>query len=57
MWIDHGRAVTSTMHIENLIDAIELALTGGQPGEAYFILDEGERSREAMLIGQALRLA
>jgi nucleoside-diphosphate-sugar epimerase len=53
MWIDHGRAVTSTTHIENLVDAIDLALTGGQPGEAYFILDEGERSMKAMLSGLA----
>jgi nucleoside-diphosphate-sugar epimerase len=52
-WIDHGRAVTSTTHIENLVDAIELALTMGQPGEAYFILDEGERSMKAMLSGLA----
>jgi hypothetical protein len=27
MWIDHGQAVTSTTHIENLVDAIDLALT------------------------------
>jgi hypothetical protein len=43
-WIDHGRALTSTTYIENLVDAIELALTAGQSGEAYFILDEGDRS-------------
>jgi nucleoside-diphosphate-sugar epimerase len=53
MWIDHGRAVTSTTHIENLVDAIELALTKGQPGKAYFILDDSERSMEAMLSGLA----
>jgi len=41
-WIDHGRAATSTTHIENLVDAIDLALTEGRPREAYFILDEGE---------------
>ena len=51
MWIDHGWAVTSTTHIENLVDAIQLALTKGRPGEAYFILDERERSMKAMLIG------
>jgi len=53
MWIDHGRAVTSTTHIENLVDATELALTGGRAGEAYFILDGGERSMKAMLSGLA----
>jgi nucleoside-diphosphate-sugar epimerase len=40
-------------HIENLADAIELALTKGQPGEAYFILDEGGRSMKVMLSGLA----
>jgi nucleoside-diphosphate-sugar epimerase len=54
MWIDHGRAVTSTTHIENLVDAIALALTKGQPGQAYFSLDEGERSMKAMLSGLAV---
>lgn len=34
-------SVTSTTHIDNQVDAIELALTGGQPGEVYFALDEG----------------
>jgi nucleoside-diphosphate-sugar epimerase len=53
MWIDHGRAVTSTTHIDNLVDAIELALSRGRPGEAYFILDDGERSMKTMLSGMA----
>src|ERR1017187_2090539 len=43
MWIDHARAITSTTHIDNLVDAIELALTKGQPGEAYLILEGGQR--------------
>lgn len=43
-WIDAGRAMTSTTYIGNLVDAIELALERGTPGEAYFILDEGTRS-------------
>lgn len=41
MWIDHGRAMTSTTHIANLVHAIELSLTEGTGGEAYFILDDG----------------
>jgi nucleoside-diphosphate-sugar epimerase len=46
MWINGGRAMTSTTHINNLVHAIELALTKGQPGAAYFILDDGvARSR------------
>src|ERR1017187_9180239 len=53
MWIDHARAITSTTHIDNLVDAIELALTKGQPGEAYLILEDGERSMKAMQSGLA----
>ena len=43
-WIDQGKAMTSTTYIGNLVQAIELSLTAGKPGEAYFILDEGDRS-------------
>ena len=39
-WVNHGRARTSTIYIDNLVHAIELALTAGTPGEAYFILDD-----------------
>jgi nucleoside-diphosphate-sugar epimerase len=48
-WVDHGRALTSTTYVGNLVDAIELALTRGVPGEAYFILDEGTRSLHEMV--------
>ena len=53
MWVDGGRAVTSTIHIDNLVDAIELALTAGRPGEAYFILDEGTRTMREIVSGMA----
>lgn len=53
VWIDHGRAQTSTTHIDNLVAAIELALTQGRPGEAYFILDEGTRSLHEIITGMA----
>ena len=52
-WIDHGRARTSTTHIANLVHAIELALTKGGGGEAYFILDDGERTMNEMISGMA----
>jgi nucleoside-diphosphate-sugar epimerase len=52
-WVDHGRALTSTTYIDNLVDAIELALTRGQPGEAYFVLDEGTRSLHEMVTALA----
>lgn len=53
MWIDGGRAVTSTTHVDNLVHAIELALTKGTPGEAYFVLDDGERTMKEMITGLA----
>ena len=38
-WIDGGRALTSTTHIDNLVSALDLALTRGKSGEAYFVVD------------------
>jgi nucleoside-diphosphate-sugar epimerase len=40
MWIDGGQARTSTVHIHNVVRAIELALEHGTGGEAYFITDD-----------------
>jgi nucleoside-diphosphate-sugar epimerase len=40
MWIDQGRVHTSTTHINNFVHAVNLALTRGRGGEAYFITDE-----------------
>jgi nucleoside-diphosphate-sugar epimerase len=53
MWVDGGRAQTTTTHIANLVQAIELALTRGRGGEAYFILDDGVRSMKEMISGIA----
>jgi nucleoside-diphosphate-sugar epimerase len=38
-WIDGGRNRTSTTYIGNLVYAMNLALTKGQGGDAYFVLD------------------
>ncbi len=59
-WIDGGRCLTSTTHVDNVVYAIELALQGnGRGGEAYFITDNEIRSfREvitALLETQDLR--
>lgn len=48
-WIDNGRAKTSTTHIANLVHAIELALTKGNGGQAYFILDDGVRTMKEII--------
>lgn len=53
MWIDNGRVKTSTTHIDNLVHAIDLALTKGKGGEAYFILDDGVRTMREMIAGIA----
>jgi nucleoside-diphosphate-sugar epimerase len=53
MWVNHGRAQTSTTHIANLVRAIELALSQGKGGEAYFILDDGVRSMHDIISGLA----
>jgi nucleoside-diphosphate-sugar epimerase len=52
-WIDHGRALTSTTHIDNLVHAIVLALDHGSGGQSYFVLDDGERTMREMLTGLA----
>ncbi len=44
VWIDGGRARTSSTHIDNLVHAMELALKQGACGQAYFILDNGQIS-------------
>jgi nucleoside-diphosphate-sugar epimerase len=53
MWVNDGKAQTSTTHIANLVHAIELALTRGRGGQAYFILDDGVRSMKEMISGIA----
>ena len=52
-WIDHGAAMTSTTYIDNLVEAICLARTAGTSGQAYFILDEGQRSMRDVLSAMA----
>ena len=41
VWVDGGGHKTSTTYIGNLVYAMELALTKGNSGEAYFVLDDG----------------
>lgn len=52
-WIDGGRMRTSTTHVANLVHALSLALTKGEPGKAYFVADEGERTIRSFLTGLA----
>lgn len=48
-WLDGGAARTSTTHVANLVHALELALTKGVGGRAYFVADDGERTFREML--------
>jgi nucleoside-diphosphate-sugar epimerase len=41
MWIDGGKAKSSTTHIANLVQGVTLALTRGHGGNAYFVTDPG----------------
>ncbi len=52
-WINHGKAMTSTTHIDNLIHAITLSLDKGQGGNSYFILDVGNISLKNMISAMA----
>ena len=53
VWLDGGRARTSTTHVLNLARAVELALTAGDGGEAYFVADEGTRTLREFLTAMA----
>lgn len=44
MWLDRGEHETSTTHVENVCAALELALTRGEGGESYFVIDDGMRT-------------
>jgi nucleoside-diphosphate-sugar epimerase len=44
IWLDGGRARTSTTHIDNLVHGAKLVLEKGRAGEAYFVTDDEVRS-------------
>ena len=50
-WVNKGQALTSTTHIDNLVRGVELALSKGKGGEAYFITDEDVSSIKYFLSG------
>lgn len=52
-WIGGGTARTSTTHVANLVHALELALTRGAGGRAYFVADEGVRTIREFLTAYA----
>lgn len=54
-WLDQGRARTSTTHVTNVAHALELALTHGTGGRAYFVADDGTRTVREFLAEYARR--
>ena len=39
VWADHGHALTSTTHVENVCEGLILAARKGRGGQAYFVSD------------------
>ena len=48
-WLSGGQQQTSHTHIANLVQAVELALTKGRGGEAYFVTDDETHSMRDFL--------
>lgn len=49
MWVDQGRARSSTTHVANLVHGVSLALERGCGGNAYFVTDEGTTTMREFL--------
>lgn len=49
--VNNGAAVMSTIHVDNLCHAIELAIENGKGGEAYFVSDGVNQSFKEILRG------
>jgi nucleoside-diphosphate-sugar epimerase len=41
-WIGGGDHLTSTTHVDNVVEGLLLAAEKGRAGEAYFVLDDGD---------------
>ncbi len=39
MWIDHGAAPMEMVHVDNVVEAVRLALTQGRSGQVYWVTD------------------
>ena len=48
--VHKGNVLASITYVVNLMQAIELALSAGYPGEVYFILDQAEHSLRESLV-------
>jgi nucleoside-diphosphate-sugar epimerase len=50
-WVDGGRRITSTTHINNLLHAIDLCLAANMGGEVFFVTDAENKSIKAFWSG------
>ncbi len=50
-WVDDGKSIISTCHVDNLVDALLLAADKGRGGEAYFVADKGGRTMKSIFVG------
>jgi nucleoside-diphosphate-sugar epimerase len=59
-WVGGGRNLTSTTHVDNVVEGLLLAARKGRPGEAYFVTDgESTTLREfitAMVASQGVEV-
>lgn len=39
MWIDHGEVSMEMVHVDNVVEAVRLALTQGSSGQVYWVTD------------------
>lgn len=53
MWIGGGKAKTSTVYIDNVVEGIRLALEKGRGGEAYFLTDDEVTTMRDIIEGMA----
>jgi len=51
VWLDAGRATVSTTHVDNLVHAVQRALTHGVGGRAYFVADDRDTTIRDFLEG------
>ena len=54
MWIDHGEMPMEMVHVDNVVEAIRLALTQGHSGQVYWVTD-GRPSSVREFLGALLR--
>lgn len=53
VWIDHGDVVIESVHVDNVVHAISLALTKGENKQIYYVTDDAPRAVK-VLISQLL---